>query len=163
MPSGNDTLARAFLLGSMIAQVGTLSAKGRPFVTPLWFVLHHGVLFITTGAETWAGKNIQQHPEVTLLFSGERAGRPDQVLRLRGTATCHRGLPSWAVLLRVAAKYYASPRALRVELGNARRWRLRSLYYGQVKGGFGYIRVVPHAFEFLQRPDRSEKGTLLGG
>jgi len=153
MPSGDDVAVRAFLRASMIAQVGTLSAKGRPFVTPLWFVVHRGALYITTGPGTWAGKNIQQHPEVTLLFSGERAGRPDQVLRLRGTATCHRGLPSWAVLLRVAAKYYASPRALRVEVANARRWRLRSLYYGQAKGGFGYIRVVSRACEFLQRPD----------
>jgi hypothetical protein len=158
MPSLNDAAVRTFLRRSMITQVATLSPKGRPFVTPLWFVAHHGVLYLTTGPETWAGKNVQQHAAVTLLFSGERVGDADRVLRLRGTATCHRGLPSWAVLLRVAAKYYASPRALWVELGNARRWHLRSLYYGQAKGGFGYIRVVPNAYEFLRRPDLA-KGT----
>jgi hypothetical protein len=156
MPPSDDAAVRSFLRGSMIALVGTLSAKGRPFVTPLWFVVHHGALYITTGPGTWAGKNIQQHPDVTLLFSGERAGRPDRVLRLRGTATCHHGLPSWAVLLRVAAKYYISPRGLASELRNARRWRLRSLYYGQVKGGFGYIRIVPDAHEFVRRPDWKE-------
>jgi hypothetical protein len=152
MLSPSDAAVRAFLRRSLVVQVATLSPKLRPFVTPLWFVLHRGVLYITTGPETWAGKNIQQHPQVTLLFSGERARRRDQVLRLRGTATCHRGLPSWAVLLRIAAKYYLSPRALRVELRNARKWRLRTLYYGQVKGGFGHVRVVPTTGEFLRRP-----------
>jgi hypothetical protein len=152
MPSPADAAVQTFLRRSMIAQVATLSAKRRPFVTPLWFVAHRGVLYITTGPGTWAGKNVMQHPEVALLFSGERAGRPNQVLRLRGTATCHRGLPSWRVLLRIAAKYYVSFRALPVELRNARKWRLRRLYYGQVKGGFGYIRVVPNAVEFLTRP-----------
>jgi general stress protein 26 len=148
----DDSLVRAFLRRSMVTQVATLSAKGRPFVTPLWFVPHHGTLYITTGPQTWAGRNVQQHPAVTLLFSGERAGRPGQVLHLRGIATCHHGLPSWAVLLRVAAKYYFSLRGLRSELRHARRWHLRSLYYGQAKGGFGYIRVVPNACEFLRRP-----------
>ena len=74
------------------------------------------------------------------------------MLRLRGSATCHHGLPSWAVLLRIAAKYYVAPRGLAVELRNVRRWRLRRLYYGQVKGGFGHLRVVPTAAEFLPRP-----------
>ena len=92
------------------------------------------------------------HPEVVLMFSGERAGRSDRVLRLRGAAACHRGLPPWRVLVRIAAKYYVSPGALRVELRNARRWRLRRLYYGQVKGGFGYVRIVPTAAELLARP-----------
>jgi Pyridoxamine 5'-phosphate oxidase len=152
MVSPTDAAVRAFLRRSLIVQVATLSPKRRPFVTPLWFVAHRGVLYITTGPETRAGKNIAQHPPVTLLCSGERADRPDEVLRLRGTATCERGLPSWPVLLRIAAKYYLSPRAASVELRNARKWRLRSLYYGQVKGGFGHIRVVPDTCEFLTRP-----------
>lgn len=149
MLSPSDAVVREFLQNSMIVQVATLSQKGRPFVTPLWFVLHADALYITTGPGTRVGKNLGHHPEVTLLFSGERAGPPDRVLRLRGTATCHRGLPSWSVLLRIAAKYYASPQALLVELRNAHKWGLRSRYYGQVKGGFGHVRVVPTAAEFL--------------
>lgn len=152
MLSPTDVSVRTFLGGSLIAQVATLSAKKRPFLTPLWFVVDCGALYITTGPATRAGKNVTQQPEVALLFSGERVGRSDQVLRLRGMATCHHGLPSWRVLLRVAAKYYVSPRALSAELRNIRKWRLRRLYYGQAKGGFGYIRVVPAAAEFLPRP-----------
>jgi hypothetical protein len=152
MPSPDDPAVRAFLRRALIVQVATLSAKGRPFMTPLWFVVDRGILYITTGPGTWAGKNVMQHPEVALLFSGEGAGPSDRVLRLRGTATCHHGLPSWRVLLRIAAKYYLSPWALRTELRNRRKWGLRSRYYGQVKGGFGHIRVVPSACEFLPRP-----------
>ena len=147
-----DPAVRAFLRRSMVAQLATLSPQRRPFMTPLWFVVDAGVLYMTTGPETRAGRNVTQHPEVALLFYGERTGRSDRVLRLRGAATCHRGLPPWHVLLRVAAKYYASPGALSVELGNARRWRLRRLLYGQAKGGFGYIRVLPAGVELLARP-----------
>ena len=54
--------------------------------------------------------------------------------------------------MRVLAKYYLTPKALLSELRNARHWRLRQRYYGQAKGGAGYIRVVPTAADFLTRP-----------
>ncbi len=136
----------------MVVQVATLSPQRRPFVTPLWFVVQRGVLYLTTGPATRAGRNVAQHPDVVLLFHGERSMQQGGLLRLRGSATCHGGLPSWRVLLRVAAKYYVSPRALSVELRNAGKWRLRRRYYGQVKGGFGYIRIVPAGGEFLAPP-----------
>lgn len=148
----DDPDVRAFLHRSLIVQVATLSPKRRPFVTPLWFVVDRGVLYITTGAESRAGKNVGQHPDVVLLFSGEGAHGPARHLRLRGIATCHSGLPSWRVLLRVAAKYYLAPRAIVAELRNAGKWRLRQRYYGQATGGAGHIRVVPVAVEFLARP-----------
>jgi Pyridoxamine 5'-phosphate oxidase len=150
--SPTDQAVRHFLRHSMIVEVATLSPRRRPFMTPLWFVVGGGALYITTGPETWAGRNVAQHPEIALLFRAERRERSDRVLRLWGRATCHRGLPSWRVLLRVATKYYVSPGALRVELRNARKWRLRRLLYGQVKGGFGYLRVVPTAGELLTPP-----------
>lgn len=147
-----DSVVRDYLHDSIVVEVATLSARQRPFVTPLWFVVDRGLLYITTGPASWVGRNVIEHPEVVLLFTAERARRSDRVLRLRGTATCHRGLPGWRVLLRIAAKYYVAPRALPVELHNARRWRLRSRYYGQASGGFGYVRVVPTAGELLTRP-----------
>lgn len=149
LPSDPDV--QAFLRGSLIVQVATLSPKGRPFVTPLWFVFDRDVLYITTGAESRAGKNVGQHPSVVLLFSGEGAKGPARHLRLRGTASCHRGLPAWRVLFRVAVKYYLAPRAIISELRNARKWRLRQRYYGQATGGAGHIRVVPVSTEFLAR------------
>ena len=151
MPSPSDPDVRAFLRRSMVADVATRSAGGRPFMTPLWFVIDGGVLFIATGAESWTSRNVARHPEVALLFRGAGAGLTDRVLRLRGTATFHKGLPAWRVLVRIVAKYYASPRALSVELRNMRKWRLRTRYYGQTKGGPAHLRIVPRTAEFLSR------------
>jgi hypothetical protein len=150
MLSPRDARAQRFLAGSMIVELATLSSNRRPFVTPLWFVVHRGSVFIATGAETRAGKNVAEHPAVTLLFRGGASARTDQVLRMRGAATCHRGFPSWPVLLRVAAKYYVG--GLGVELRNAGRWRLRQRYYAQAKGGPAHIVVVPETCEFLSVP-----------
>ena len=59
-----------------------------------------------------------------------------------------------AVLLRIAAKDYAAPGGLAVELSNAAKWGLRARYYAQVKGGAGYLRVVPTGGEVLRRPEQ---------
>lgn len=152
MASPSDPEVRAFLRRSMVALVATRSANGRPFMTPLWFVADGGTFFITTGAGSRTSRNVAQHPEMTLLFSGEDGERSDRVLRVRGTATFRPGLPPWRVLLRIAVKYYASPRALRVELRNRRKWGLRTRYYRQTKGGPGHLRVVPTTAEFLPQP-----------
>jgi hypothetical protein len=142
----------AFLRCSLVAQVATVSSKGRPFMTPLWFVVDRGALYFMTGVESRAGKNVAVQPGVVVLFHGEYAKSPARCLRLRGTATCHPGLPSWRILLRVAAKYYLTPAALLAELRHARLWRLRQRYYGQAAGGAVYVRVVPTAVEFLALP-----------
>jgi hypothetical protein len=140
----------AFLADSLVAHVATVSPKGRPFMTPLWFVVEGGALWITTGPNTWAARNVAAHPAVTLLFGGERAGRRDRFLRLRGEATRHHGFPAWQVLLRIAAKYYVAPAALLIELRHAAKWGLRARYYAQ--GGAGYLRVVPTAADFVPLP-----------
>jgi uncharacterized pyridoxamine 5'-phosphate oxidase family protein len=141
-----------FLRDSMVALVATVSSRGRPFMTPLWFVVDGGTLYLTTGTATWAARNVVQQPEVALLLTGESSTRRDEALRLRGTATVQPGLPPWRVLLRIAAKYYVAPGGLAVELANATRWGLRARYYAQVKGGAGYLRVVPTGGELLPRP-----------
>ena len=142
--------AAGFVDDSMVALVATVSPAGRPFVTPLWFVVDGGVLYMTTGHETRAARNVAQNPNVTLLFGGE-AVRPG-ALQLRGTASRHRGLPPWRVLARIALKYYLAPGALLVELRNSGKWGLRARYYAQVPGGAGHLRVVPSAVEMLTRP-----------
>jgi Pyridoxamine 5'-phosphate oxidase len=149
-----DAAARAFLRAAMVAFVATRSPKSRPFLTPLWFVVDRGEIYVTTGTNTWAARNISRDPQVTLLLGGERAMHSRGFLRLRGTATCQAGFPPLRVLLRIAAKYYLAPSALRTELRNVARWGLRARYYGGVPGGAGYIQVVPTAAEFLAAPDR---------
>ena len=141
---------RHVLRRSRVLQVATLSPKNRPFMTPLWFVVHAGVLYITTGPGSRAGRNIVVHPEITVLFQDVDDER--RVLRMRGLASCRQGLPPWPALLQLARKYYLPPRAVLVELRHARLWPLRQLYYGQAKGGVGHIRVEPIAADFLSRP-----------
>lgn len=147
-----DEAVRAWLQRSMVALVATVSPKARPFLTPLWFVLDRGALYITTGTNTWAGRNVGGHPQMMLLFGGERGAVPDRYLCMRGTATCHAGLPPLRVVLRIAAKYYVAPSALRVELRHIAQWGRRLRYYGGVPGGAGYIKVVPSSSEFRDLP-----------
>ena len=151
MLAPTDPAVSAFLADSMVARLATVSAAGRPFVTPIWFVVDAGTLYMTTGQQTRAARNITRNPRVTLLFGGEGA-RQDVVLRLQGDASCHAGLPSWRVLARIAVKYYVAPSALAVELRHAGQWGLRARYYSQVPGSAGYLRVVPTAAEMLRVP-----------
>ncbi|HZP42228.1 MAG TPA: pyridoxamine 5'-phosphate oxidase family protein [Candidatus Binatia bacterium] len=144
---------RTFLRRGMVALVATRSAAGRPFLTPLWFVVHAGVVWVTTGTATRAARNVARHPDVTVLIHGE-TNAAEVAVRLRGRATLRPGLPPWPVLLRIAVKYYLAPRALRSEVANVARWPLRTRYYASVAGGPGHLAIVPVAAEVVARPDR---------
>ena len=150
MPPSADV--ESFLALTMVAQVATLSQKGRPFVTPLWFVVHAGRLYMATGRDTRAVRNIGHHPETVLLFTGARGGTAGGVLRMHGTASVHQGMPPLRILLRIARKYYLAPGGLVNELSHARQWGLRQRYYGQGKAA--YLEVVPDTAEFLSVPSR---------
>jgi hypothetical protein len=152
MLSPNAPLVREFLRDSLVAHVASRSAAGHPFVTPLWFTPHAGVLWVTTGFDSRLARNIAQQPKVTLLLWGESRRRSGEVLQLRTEATRHAGLPPWTVLMRIAARYYLAPRALASEFQNATRWLLRARYYAQIGGGAGHVRLVPLAAEVVGRP-----------
>jgi hypothetical protein len=146
-------LVREFLDDSLVAHVASCSARGRPFVTPLWFTPHAGELWVTTGLRSRVARNVASHPEVMLLLWSETRPRPGEALRLRARATCHAGLPPWAVLLRIAARYYLAPGALGSELRNVTRWGLRMWYYAGIGGGPGHVRLVPLDAEVVPRAD----------
>jgi hypothetical protein len=145
-------LVREFLRDSLVAHVATRSAAGHPFVTPLWFTPHAGVLWVTTGLDSRLARNIAHQPKVTLLLWSESRPRPGEALRLRTEATRHAGFPPWSVLLRIATRYYLAPRALASEFQNATRWLLRARYYSQIGGGPGHVRLAPLAAEVVSRP-----------
>jgi hypothetical protein len=119
-------------------------------MTPLWFVSHRGALYLGTGHGSWVGRNVALHPELTMLFGGERGRAPGPTVRLRGQAWCENGRLPWPVLARIVIKYYLPPRAVLVELRHRRQWRLRGLYHRQSLGGPGYIRVVPTSIQVLR-------------
>jgi uncharacterized pyridoxamine 5'-phosphate oxidase family protein len=131
----SDARVRDFLDASTVVELATVSPSGRPFVTPLWFVGDDGALYVTTAATSRAARNVATHPAVAMLFHGDRDGRRDRVLLLRGTATVHQAFPSWRVVAKLALKYHLSPRGALSELRHAAQWPLRLLYYTDARGG----------------------------
>jgi len=146
----DDPIVLRFLHHSFVARVATQSRSGRPALTPLWFIVDRGHLYMATGQATLAARNAVASPEVAILFDGEAAGRSGHVLRVHGRATVHSGLPSWRVLARLALKYYVAPPAARVELAHAGKWRLRTRYYAQGQGAV--IEVAPETAELVRSP-----------
>ena len=146
----DDPVVLGFLSPSFVARVATRSPTGRPALTPLWFVMLGGHFFMGTGQASLAARNAVANPEVAILLDGEAAGRSEYVLRVRGHAAVHPGVPTWGVLARLALKYYFAPSAARVELAHRSRWRLRQRYYAQGRGAV--IEVVPETAELLRLP-----------
>ena len=131
----SDARVRDFLDTSTVVELATVSPDGgRPFVTPLWFVDDDGALYVTTAATSRAARNVATHPAVAMLLHGDRDGRRDRVLLLRGTAIVHHAFPSWRVLAKLALKYYLSPHGALSELRHAAQWPLRLLYYADARG-----------------------------
>ena len=145
----SDARVRDFLDASTVVELATVSPSGRPFVTPLWFVGDDGALYVTTAATSRAARNVATHPAVAMLLHGDRDGRRDQVLLLRGSATVHHAFPSWRVLAKLALKYHLSPRGALSELRHAAQWPLRLLYYSDARGGPAHLRIVPTTGEIV--------------
>ena len=146
----DDPAVRAFLRRSMVARLATRSPAGRPFVTPIWFVVLGERLLLATAEQSVSARNLRAHPEAVLLFQAEREGEAGRVLRLRGPAVVRAGMPSLGSLIRIGLKYYLAPGGLRSELANLARQRLRQRYYGQSRPAV--IEVTPHSAELLPRP-----------
>ncbi|HKE11263.1 MAG TPA: pyridoxamine 5'-phosphate oxidase family protein [Myxococcota bacterium] len=144
----DDPIVRGFLRDSFVARVATQSRSGRPSLTPLWFIVDRGHLYMATGQATLAARNAVANPEVAILLDGEAAGRSECVLRVHGKATVHSGFPTWRVLARLALKYYVAPPAARAELAHAAQWRLRTRYYAQ--GQSAVIEVAPETAELVR-------------
>jgi F420H(2)-dependent biliverdin reductase len=146
----NDPLVGHYLASSLVMRLATASGPGNPSLTPIWFVTVDGQLVSSTAATTVAARNIAAEPRVTVLLDGEAAGRSELVMRLRGTAEVHPGLPPLGVLVRFAAKYYLSRGGLRSELSHVNRWKLRARYYAQSEAV--WLTIEPTAAELVSVP-----------
>jgi hypothetical protein len=146
----DDALVRHYFDCSMVMRLATVSARGYPSITPLWFVVDDGVLLAGTAAHTVAVRNVRADERVSVLLDAELAGPSSIVLRLWGRATVHDRLPSPAVMARMARKYYLTPRGARVELAHARQWPLRLRYYRQAQGVV--LAIEPGSAELVGRP-----------
>lgn len=143
---------REYLASSMIARIATLSPKGEPNITPLWFVRDQERLYMTTREGSPAVRNIAERPDVVLLFDSERDALRHQILRLRGRAVFRTGRGiMWRAVLRQLPKYRVSPAALRNLLSHAGKAITMARYYGERAAQGGVIEVTPERAEFLPR------------
>ncbi len=141
---------RAFLRDSRIVHFATVSPRGAPFVTPLWFVERSGRLRCATSAASITVRNVEAGGRATLLVYPARAGTPDRVLRLEGGACVKRGAIPLGVVLAMARKYYVAPSGLAVELAHVARWGLRLRYYAQSSPAL--LEFTPEAADWLAVP-----------
>ena len=146
----DDPTVRHYLKHSMVMRLATQSSTGRASLTPIWFVVSDGALVASTAASTVAARNVAADPRVAVLLDAERAGGAEHVLRLRGTASLHTGLPPLGTLARLAGKYYLAPRGLGGELAHVRQWRARQRYYAQSEAV--WIEIRPDAADLLSTP-----------
>jgi PPOX class probable F420-dependent enzyme len=97
--------ARAFLAtGSRTGKVATASLKGRPLVTPLWFIVDGDDLVFITTATSRKGRNLHANPRAALAVDDDTF--PFAFVVARGTVTLDDDAPDrldWAT--RIAARY----------------------------------------------------------
>lgn len=79
LPDGAPNL-ESVLSAARVMILATRSATGTPFVTPLWFVPHRGLIWATTAATSWVVRNLASTAEVAALFGGEGGQGLDQSL-----------------------------------------------------------------------------------
>ena len=152
----DDPEVREFLAHSMVLRLASLSPKGQPLLRCLWFVCQQGRMFMFTASVTPTGRSISVHPDVTMLFDGERGPGSGRLLRVRGRAVYRRerGIVA-VVLLGLARKYLLTFPGLRNMLAHARRVPAAIRFYAgqgwEERGkGLGLImEVLPEDFEFL--------------
>jgi pyridoxine/pyridoxamine 5'-phosphate oxidase len=152
----DDPEVRECLARSMILRLAALSPKGRPNIRCLWFVCQQGRIYIFTANISPIGRSISVHPDVALLFDGERGPRSSRLLRVRGHAVFRRESGIVArVMLGLARKYFLTRPGLRNLLAHARTVPLAVRFYAEGwrsergKGLTMIMEVLPESFEFL--------------
>ena len=154
----DDPEVRECLAHSMILRLAALSPKGQPNIRCLWSVCQQGRIYIFTANTSPTGRSISAHPDVALLFDGERGSRSSRLLRVRGRAV-FRGESRIVgrVMLGLARKYFLTRPGLRNLLAHARTLPVAVRFYAQGwreergKGLKAIMEVEPASFEFLPR------------
>ena len=161
-----DPEVREFLARSMVLRLASLSRKGRPRIRCLWFVCQQGKIYMFTANTSPIGRGISVHPDVTLLFDGERGPQSGCLMRVRGRAV-FRGESRIVgrVMLGLARKYFLTWPGLRNLLAHARTVPVAVRFYAQGwreergKGLKAIMEVEPASFEFLPRSPAQSKNS----
>ncbi len=68
MPAQLDTATRAFLSEPHVAMLATVSPKGRPQATPIWFMLDDDHILVNTSKGRVKLRNLEAHPYLALAI-----------------------------------------------------------------------------------------------
>ncbi len=150
--STNDPAVRTLLRRAKVARIATLSRSGRPSITPLYFVVVQGQIWLGTPEWTLAVREIKADPRVSLLFEVEQNPQDRRVLRITGRAQIRTDASAQrAYNLRVAFKYLLTFGQIRNTFAHRRLLPLRRRYraQSQTKGQACVIEVAPEQVELL--------------
>lgn len=103
---------RAFVLeGTRTGKLGTVTADGRPHVTPIWFVLDDdGAVVFTTAVTSAKAKAIARDPRICMCVDDQAP--PYSYVLVHGRATTSSDIDEmlpWAI--RIGARYMGEDRA----------------------------------------------------
>jgi Pyridoxamine 5'-phosphate oxidase len=148
-----DPVALDVVRRSMVARIATLSRHGRPSINPLYFISHHGHIWLGTSEWTLAARNVQADSRVSVLFEVEQHTRSHRVLRISGQAsvrTEQKVQRSYA--FRVARKYLLTPGGIGNYLAHLRQFPSMHQYHAQSAsmGRACIIEVIPQTAEWLE-------------
>ena len=91
-----------FLAQPNVAILATVDSRNRAHGTPVWYLYEGGEIIINTGRGSQKHRNIEAHPDISLVI--DRRTLPYYALTLRGRATIGPQM-SEADCLRLAVRY----------------------------------------------------------
>ena len=141
-----DPIALTIMGHAMVVRLATLSRNGRPSITPIYFIVEQGNIWIGTVTWTLAVRAVRANPPVSLLFTWEQNPQMRQTLHITGTAAIRTDPPSLRRYnIRVAMKYIFTPGGMRSYLTHAHKMLLLHNYHtqDQDKGTPCIIDVTP--------------------
>lgn len=132
-----------FLKQANVAVLATVGPGGRAHAAPIWYLYEDGVFLMSTGRGSQKRRNVERHPEVTLVVDDRRV--PYYAVMVQGAAEIGPRLSDEA-RVRMAVRYLGEER------GRA--------YIARVSGEDSVtIRLRPRRFiEYHGRAGRTESG-----
>jgi general stress protein 26 len=148
----DDPEVQRFIRHAMVARIATLSRRGRPSITPLYFNYTDGHIWLGTSSWTLAAREASADPRVTILLQNERDQGDRRILRISGVASVRTD----ELIIRrrnrqTAFKYVLTPRGLVNWILSLRLIAVVRQYHAQndEKGPGCVIDVTPQRIEFL--------------
>jgi nitroimidazol reductase NimA-like FMN-containing flavoprotein (pyridoxamine 5'-phosphate oxidase superfamily) len=143
---------RNFVDRTLTVRLATVSAKGTPMVTPLWYARDGDVIYMGTRRGSIHARHMTENPRVVMLFGDRNVRRTKRVLKVIGTArVCEYETMSSARKARLAWRYFFQPEALWHWLKNWRKLGVRNRYYAE-RTDPAMVEITLEDAEFVPQP-----------